>query len=126
MAAIIFFSNAGWRIQIAVGLAYIILNLAYWAMALLTEPSEMWNMDERYVVERLEDHPNDNFTQVLWDAIQTTEKVGWVKKTQAAPATKNRKGWLAEAKENCRDKNWNCEAAGDKWRQMKLEKHDEE
>ncbi|KAJ5396512.1 hypothetical protein N7509_004625 [Penicillium cosmopolitanum] len=126
MAAIIFFSNTGWKIQIAVGLAYIILNLAYWAMALLTDPSEMWNMDDRYVVEKIDDHPNDNFTQVLWDAIRTTERIAWVKKTKSAPATKNWDGWLAEAKENCRDKDWKCEAARDRWMQMKLEKHDQE
>ncbi|KAJ5325757.1 uncharacterized protein N7506_008859 [Penicillium brevicompactum] len=124
MAAIIFFSNTGWKIQIAVGLAYIILNLAYWAMALLTEPSEMWNMEDRYVVEKLEDHENANFTLVLWDAIRTTKRIGWAKKTQAAPATKNWAGWLAEAKENSHKQDWDPEGARDKWMQMKLEKHE--
>jgi hypothetical protein len=41
MASIILFSNSGWKMQIAVGLAYVILNIAYWAMALLTEPRDM-------------------------------------------------------------------------------------
>lgn len=124
MAAIIFFSNCGWKIQIAVGLAYIILNLAYWGMALFTVPGQMWNMDDRYVVEKLENKSNKNFTQVLWDAIRTTEKIGWVKKTKAAPATKNWDGWLAEAKANCGNNNWDCERARDRWMAKKLEVED--
>jgi len=124
MAAIIFFSNTGWKIQIAVGLAYIVLNLAYWAMALLTEPSQMWNMNDRYVVERLDSHPNPNFTKALWDAIRTTERIGWAKKTQAAPATKNWDGWLDEAKKNCRNADWDCEEARDRWMQAKLDNHE--
>ncbi|GAQ04957.1 hypothetical protein ALT_2278 [Aspergillus lentulus] len=72
MAAIIFLSNCGWKIQIAVGLAYIILNLAYWAMALLTDPHEAWNMEHRYEVDLLEKKDNENYTQVLWDVIRTT------------------------------------------------------
>ena len=124
MAAIIFFSNTGWKVQIAVGLAYIILNLAYWAMALLTEPSQMWNMGDRYIVEALEDRPNANFTQVLWSAIQSTGRIGWIKKTHAAPATKNWDGWLAEAKANCRKKDWDPEGARDRWMKMKLEREE--
>lgn len=122
MASIIFFSNAGWKIQIAVGLAYIILNLGYWAMALLTEPKQTWNMESRFKVEMLEEKDRQNFTQVLWDAIRTTKKIGWVKKTHAAPSTKNWNGWLKEAKDNCDNKEWNAEAARDQW----MSKHFEE
>ncbi|KAJ6032095.1 hypothetical protein N7540_002827 [Penicillium herquei] len=121
MAAIIFFSNSSWKIQIAVGLAYIILNLAYWAMALLTEPKQTWNMEARYNVEVLEDVVRTNFTQVLWDSIQATGKIGWIKKTHAAPATKNWDGWLNEAKANWNNKEWKAEEARDRWMQMRFD-----
>lgn len=115
MAAIIFFSNTGWKVQIAVGLAYIILNLAYWGLALLKEPSEMWNMEDRYDVKLLESHSNPTFTKALWAAIQTTQRIGWAKKAQVAPATKNWDAWLDEAKKNRKNKNWDCEGARDRW-----------
>ncbi|KAJ5337969.1 hypothetical protein N7452_004697 [Penicillium brevicompactum] len=85
MAAIIFFSNCGWKIQIAVGLAYIVLNLAHWALTLLTKPNENFNLGVRYNIEVLEDKVNENYTQLLWDAIRTTESIEWVKKTGSTP-----------------------------------------
>lgn len=115
MAAIIFFSNCSWKIQIAVGLAYIILNFAYWAMALLAGPEDMWNMEARYDVVTIEEDQTKNFTQVLWKAIRATGEVDWIKKNKIAPDTKNWDGWLAEAKVNCKEKDWDCEEARDIW-----------
>lgn len=123
MAAIIFFSNCGWKMQIAVGLAYIILNLAYWALALLTEPRDIWNIDSRYEVERPDEGATSkysNYTQVLWRAIQETGQIDWVKNAGMAPSTKNWDGWLDEAKENCRNPEWDAEAARDRWMAKKL------
>lgn len=121
MAAIVFFSNCGWKIQIAVGLAYIVLNLAHWALALLTKPNENFNLGVRYDIEVLEDKVNQNITQVLWDAIRTTGSIEWVKKTGAAPQTKNWDGWLEEAKENSQNSDWDPEKARDRWMSMKLD-----
>ncbi|KAJ6102407.1 hypothetical protein N7486_004834 [Penicillium sp. IBT 16267x] len=126
MASIIFFSNCGWKIQIAVGLAYIILNLAYWGLALLTEPQDLWNWESRYQKEELKNEICANYTVAMWKAIQSTGKVGWVKKAGFAPATKKWKGWLKEAKENCTNKEWNPEEARDRWMQMDLEEEKEE
>ncbi|KAJ5088718.1 hypothetical protein N7456_012334 [Penicillium angulare] len=127
MAAIIFFSNCGWKIQIAVGLAYIILNMAYWGMALLTETSDVWDMNHRYEVEVQEDKENANFTQVLWDAIRDTGEYKWAKKTGAAPATKNWTEWMKEASANAKNPKWNCEERRNYWMGVKFEKkHDED
>ncbi|KAJ5546134.1 hypothetical protein N7494_003719 [Penicillium frequentans] len=126
MASIIFFSNCGWKIQIAVGLAYIILNLAYWALALLTEPQELWNWESRYQKEELVNEICPNYTVAMWKAIQTTGNVRWVKKAGFAPATKKWNGWLKEAKENCTNKEWDPEAARDRWMQKDLEEEKED
>lgn len=126
MASIIFFSNCGWKIQIAVGLAYIILNLAYWALALLTEPQDLWNWESRYQVEKLENEICANYTVAMWKAIQVTGSVRWVKKAGFAPATKKWNGWLKEAKQNCTNNDWDPEMARDRWMQMDLEEEKED
>ncbi|KAJ5945668.1 hypothetical protein N7454_002507 [Penicillium verhagenii] len=126
MASIIFFSNCGWKIQIAVGLAYIILNLAYWTLALLTDPQDLWDIKSRYNVEVLKDEPSANYTLAMWKAIQTTQSVRWIKKGGFAPATKNWNMWLKEAKENCANENWNPEEARDRWMQVKFDTGEKE
>lgn len=120
MASIIFFSNCGWKSQIAVGLAYVILNIAYWAMALLTEPRQTWDVDSRYNVKLLERKVTANYTQALWNCIRTTRKVQWIHKGQFAPSTPNWDGWLKEAKRNAGNENWNPDEARDEWMAQKL------
>ncbi|PLB35964.1 uncharacterized protein BDW47DRAFT_109533 [Aspergillus candidus] len=121
MASIIFFSNCGWKSQIAVGLAYVILNIAYWAMALLTEPRQTWDIDSRYSIKPIERKLTDNYTQVLWHCIRTTGKVHWIHKGQLAPSTPNWDGWLKEARRNSGREDWNPDEARDRWMAMKLE-----
>ncbi|KAJ5710141.1 hypothetical protein N7493_009733 [Penicillium malachiteum] len=115
MAAIIFFSNCSWKIQIAVGLAYIILNFMYWVLALLESPERMWNMKARYEIKSIESVRKENYTQVLWKAIQVAEEVNWIKKTDVIPGTKQWEGWLAEAKANLVNEQWDAEKARDRW-----------
>jgi hypothetical protein len=116
MASIIFFSNSGWKMQIAVGLAYVILNIAYWAMALLTEPHHTWNMKERYDIKRTNEKTiRENFTAVMWDTIQATKEIDWIKKAKVAPATKNWDGWLQDAKKNCDNPRWDAEGRRNEW-----------
>ena len=117
MASIIFFSNCGRTMQIAVGVAYIILNILYWAMALLTPTQHTWDM-RRYKVEETTENPEDqptNYTQVLWYAIRETKEIEWVKKGRMAPSTKHWDGWLEEAKAHCQDSSWDAVAAKDRW-----------
>lgn len=111
MASIIFFSNCTWKIQIAVGLAYIILNLAYWAMALLTSPKDLWDIGVRYDAEVVEERTVDSLAGVLCVAIRTTGKIGWVKKASLAPSTKIWDRWLREAKKNLHNPTWAPDAA---------------
>lgn len=127
MAAIIFFSNCSWEIQIAVGLAYIILNFLYWAMALLAQPEDMWNMGCRFVVKEHKEKrvQKDDFTQVLWEAIKATKSIEWIKTHKIAPNTKQWEGWLAEAREINdkleQKKDWDPVVAKDKWMGRKLD-----
>ncbi|KAJ5338965.1 hypothetical protein N7452_005693 [Penicillium brevicompactum] len=121
MAAIIFFSNCSWEIQIAVGLAYIILNFMYWAMALLAQPEDMWDMKCRFIVKKHKGKSvqTENFTEVLWEAIKATKSIDWIKMHKIAPNTKQWEGWLAEARkinDKLEDnKHWDPVRAKDLW-----------
>ncbi|KAJ5723988.1 hypothetical protein N7488_002023 [Penicillium malachiteum] len=118
MAAIVFFSNCSWKIQIAVGLAYIILNFMYWVLALLESPEQMWNMKARYEIEPIDSAQKENFTQVLWKAIQAAGEVDWIKNTDVLPGTKRWEGWLAEARANLTSEVWDAEKARGRWMEI--------
>lgn len=120
MAAIIFLSNCTWKLQIAIGLAYIILNLVYWGLALLTNPLSMWKPQARYIIEFHDDHVNSNYTELLWDVIRSTGEIEWIRQGELAPATKNWDGWLEEAKLNHKNDDWDPETARNRWMAKKL------
>ncbi|RJE21030.1 hypothetical protein PHISCL_06625 [Aspergillus sclerotialis] len=124
MAAIIFLSNAGRTMQIAIGVAYIILNMLYWAIAVLTSEKQTWDM-RRYNVELVKDKPSgqSNYTETLSYAIQETGEIDWVVNGGLAPSTKYWMGWLNEAKANCNNPNWDGVAAKDRW--MDLAKNEQ-
>ncbi|KAJ5084494.1 hypothetical protein NUU61_009073 [Penicillium alfredii] len=122
MASIIFFSNCTWKIQIAVGLAYIVLNLAYFVLSLAeVHPSRIWDMKSRYEVTRIENKLNDHHIQPLCDAIRVTHEVDWIKEGELLPATPAYEGWLQEAKENCRNPDYGFEESFYRWKD-KIEK----
>ncbi|OOF94277.1 hypothetical protein ASPCADRAFT_208792 [Aspergillus carbonarius ITEM 5010] len=116
MASIILFSNCGWTMQIAVGAAYIILNILYWALALLTEPQDTWDMS-RFIVRHMEQKVTSSYTRALWEAIRETKEVEWVRKGEdLAPKTRAWDKWLKEAGVECRKPktDWDPEAARDR------------
>ncbi|KAL4896901.1 hypothetical protein BDV59DRAFT_169324 [Aspergillus ambiguus] len=123
MGAIIFFSNCGRTMQIAVGVAYIILNILYWLIALLPSTQhETWDLD-RYKIEELpKQEPQPQiFTEALWYAIRETKDIEWVKKARLAPDTKHWDGWLQEALDNCEDAHWDAVAAKNRWMSLAAE-----
>ncbi|PYI07938.1 hypothetical protein BO78DRAFT_82198 [Aspergillus sclerotiicarbonarius CBS 121057] len=116
MASIILFSNCGWTMQIAIGAAYIILNILYWALALLTEPQDTWDMS-RFDVKETNRKLTRSYTSALWEAIRETEEIDWVRKGgDLAPATKAWDKWLKEAGVECQKpgSTWDPEAAKNK------------
>ncbi|KAI9934547.1 hypothetical protein ASPWEDRAFT_43967 [Aspergillus wentii DTO 134E9] len=121
MASIIIFSNCGWVMQIAIGVAYIILNMLYWLLALLVKPKDIWDMS-RYVLEEAptakdanknarkgtKKGATPNYTNTLWQAINTTKTIDWVSKGGFAPSTEAWKMWLMEAKSNIGNNDWDA------------------
>ena len=122
MASIIFFSNCGWVMQGAIGIAYILLNMMYWVIPFVMGDSKTWDLslykqqhDEKYD-RRLDKEPT--YTRTLWYAIRETRSVDWVKRGGAAPDTGFWGKWLELAKENAENENDHWDAVGAKNRLM--------
>ncbi|KAI9924221.1 hypothetical protein MW887_007171 [Aspergillus wentii] len=119
MASIIFFSNCGWTMQTAIGIAYIILNMIYWAVPRVIEEKNTWDLS-RYHVEYDgssdkhclldEDRDHRNYTKTLWYAIRETGRTEWVETGHFAPKTKAWDKWLSKAQENIDNDNWDWDA----------------
>ncbi|PWY94540.1 hypothetical protein BO94DRAFT_509103 [Aspergillus sclerotioniger CBS 115572] len=104
MASIILLSNCGSVMQIAIGVAYIILNSLYWLLALLVEPRDLWDMS-RYNIEFVEGRPGETYTETLWSVINMSGSIDWVANGEFLPSTPAWDQWLQEAKENI-GKDW--------------------
>lgn len=50
MTSVIMFSNSSEKMQIAVGAVYFILNILCWGLALLVDPSGVWDMRRYRIV----------------------------------------------------------------------------
>jgi hypothetical protein len=51
MVSVVLMSNCSWTMQVSLGVAYIILNGVYWALAMVPL-SWYWDLPSRYVVEK--------------------------------------------------------------------------
>ncbi|GKZ30848.1 hypothetical protein AbraIFM66950_010486 [Aspergillus brasiliensis] len=114
MAAIILFSNCGWTMQIAIGVAYIVLNILYFALALLMEPGDTWDLS-RYKIDQIKRTKTKTYTTALWEAIRETKQIAWVRKGNLAPSTEAWDEWLRQAKHKCDNPvtEWDPEKARD-------------
>lgn len=122
MVSVVLLGNCGFAMQAAIGASYIILNGAFWAASLIPK-DKFWNLS-LYVVK--DETPEDakgahlkqndsldgrpSFTRTLWYAIRETKKIGWVKKSGAAPGTPQWDEWLQLALLNADQDNrsWNA------------------
>lgn len=120
MASIIFFSNCGWVMQGAIGIAYIILNMLYWVIPFVMSNEKTWDLSlyqQEHDEEKdriLDEEPS--YTKTLWYAIRETGRVDWVQRGGAAPNTGFWGKWLELAMKNIEVENW--DAVGEKNRLM--------
>ena len=117
MVSVVLLGNCGFAMQAAIGASYIILNGAFWAASLIPK-DKFWYLS-LYVVQDItpedargahlkQDDSLDgrpSFTRTLWYAIRETRKIGWVKKSGAAPRTPQWDAWLQLALENSEQDN---------------------
>ncbi|PWY70640.1 hypothetical protein BO83DRAFT_340190 [Aspergillus eucalypticola CBS 122712] len=115
MVSVLLSSNCGWTMQTAIAVTYILLNLCYWALPVLFDARLFWDVAALYEVEVKNQRCNDNYTVALWNAIQETGEVGWVRTAHLLPDSEVWDHWLEEAKENIDNKHWDPEESKDRW-----------
>ncbi|TGO42214.1 hypothetical protein BHYA_0011g00480 [Botrytis hyacinthi] len=112
MVSVVLLGNCDFQMQISIGASYIVLNGAYWGVALMNK-RRFWDLSSYEWKDitpddaegaNLEQNENDvekrpSFTRTLWYAIRETKKIGWVKTSGAAPTTAKWEKWLEEAGE---------------------------
>lgn len=118
MVSVVLLGNCNFLQQATIGGSYILLNGLYWC-ASLADKKYFWDLS-LYHVEDLakqekEDERDDirptsiedrvSYTRTLWKAIKATKKVGWIKKSDAAPHTDEWDKWLKEAQEEIDENN---------------------
>ncbi|PLN79665.1 hypothetical protein BDW42DRAFT_186601 [Aspergillus taichungensis] len=117
MVGVVLFSNCRWMMQTAIGVSYMILNILYWAVPLLMDRRDVWDMS-RYVIEQRgpmfpPSRNKPSLTQTLWYAIQETRRTEWARTSNVAPVSQWWDRWLEEALKNCRDITWDPVEAKD-------------
>ena len=122
MASVVLFSNCRWTMQTAIGVSYMILNILYWAVPLLMDRRDTWDMSRYEVKQRGPVFPpsrkKPSLTQTLWYAIQETGRTEWVRTGNLAPTSPWWDRWLEEALKNCEDVAWDPVEAKDRWMAM--------
>jgi hypothetical protein len=107
MVSVVLMSNCSWTMQVSLGVAYIILNGVYWALAMVPL-SWYWDLPSRYVVEKNRIFETGNYTEAVWRAIYVSGSTKWVEDSKAIPMTTVWKDWLDKAGQNIKDSNWDA------------------
>ncbi|KAF7907482.1 uncharacterized protein EAF01_005068 [Botrytis porri] len=127
MISVVLLGNCDFQMQISIGASYIVLNGAYWGVALMNK-RRFWDLSsyewtdvtpESAQGAYLEQDANDvegrpSFTRTLWYAIRETKKIGWVKTSGAAPTTAKWAKWLEKAEDAAIRGDWRWDAVRQK------------
>ena len=115
MISVVLLGNCRFTMQAAIGASYILLNGLFWGLSFF-EDGSFWDLSgyecklitppdaldaDKTQSDTVEGRPS--FTRTLWYAIRETEKVGWVRRSGAAPSTSQWDDWLKAAEENARN-----------------------
>ncbi|KAF7874929.1 hypothetical protein EAF04_002103 [Stromatinia cepivora] len=127
MVSVVLLGNCDFQMQISIGASYIVLNGAFWGVALMNK-GRFWDLSsyewkdvtpESAREAHLAQDENDvegkpSFTRTLWYAIRETKKIGWVKTSGAAPKTVKWEEWLKKAEVEAVNENWSWDAVRQK------------
>lgn len=113
--SVILLGNSSWTMQAVIAAIYIVLNILYWIVSLLS-PRRLWDFSQRYKCDLVKLHRGEignsfpSFTRSLWLAIQATGEIEWIRQTGAAPQTPEWEKWLELARRNSHNPNWDAVA----------------
>ena len=100
MFGVIFLANSGLVMQLYFAGSYIILNVAYWAVAALPKQTH-WDLSA-YKVENIElvgGEKKQTFTVALWKAIAITRSARWARLSHIPPQSTEWGVWLEMAED---------------------------
>lgn len=104
MPSVILMGNCSFNMQVLMGAAYMILNVAYWLLSILP-PHLFWDLS-RYKwadVTPVDCRGNEVFdgssvySKTLWYAIRETKSTAWIPRSGAVPNTPQWRKWYDEA-----------------------------
>lgn len=121
MVAVVLLGNCNWTMQAAIGVTYLVLNGAYWTVALIPQRLS-WHI-QAYKVVMKDDLPlhiknaheavdmgghiePPSYTRTLWYAIHRSKGSKWLIDGEAAPQTDAWKEWIRLALENVDNPDW--------------------
>ena len=122
MVSVVLLGNCNFTMQAAIGVSYIVLNGAFWVISLLNK-DKFWDLSAYEVTDITPDDAKNadvdstdtfegkaSFTRTMWYAIRETKRIGWVKKSGAAPTTPEWDKWLNIAEQEALKENrgWNA------------------
>ncbi|ESZ94671.1 hypothetical protein SBOR_4922 [Sclerotinia borealis F-4128] len=127
MVSVVLLGNCDFQMQISIGVSYIVLNGAFWGVALMNK-GKFWDLSsydwkdvtpesarEAHLAQDDTDvEGKPSFTRTLWYAIRETKKIGWVETSGAAPKTKKWQQWLEKAETAANDGNERWDAVRQK------------
>jgi hypothetical protein len=130
MVAVVLLGNCTWTMQAAIGATYVLLNSAYWLVALFP-PTWFWNIslydvqettpkNLKFMHKRGADGIQPSLTRTMWCAIQCTKDIVWIDTSGAIPRTPAWVEWAQLASDNRSNPNW--DAVGERDRVMKKAK----
>lgn len=114
MFGIVMMSNCSWTMQVILGTSYLFLNGIYMFCALIPAVSRFWHWDLPLFDIATKTRRCTNYTETLWEAIRATRDTGWVIGGSKCPDTQEWKKWLAEARENFNNPDWDASSAKDR------------
>ncbi|RDL39588.1 Uncharacterized protein BP5553_03928 [Venustampulla echinocandica] len=124
MVSVVLLGNCDFPMQAAIGGSYIVLNGAFWMVSLMKK-DWFWDLSiyewkdvtpiDAQNADITPDHATTmeekaSFTRTMWYAIRETKRIGWVKKSGAAPDTPQWDQWLRDAEANAlaNNRKWNA------------------
>lgn len=93
--------------QAAIGLTFVVLNAACWAVKVVDRAPMAWKVQEQFEVVQLSQETTQYYTQSLFRLVCLTQNTRWIADNDVAPKTPGWQRWLEVALAHKDDNQWN-------------------
>lgn len=107
--SIVALSNCEWEMQAAIALAYTVMHILYWFVAML--PMKwVWDMS-MFTIKPKNEEDMRSYIRVVSKLIKLTQSVEWVLKSEIVPDNPVWREWIREAERECMNERWDSSLA---------------